>query len=132
MDIRKIDDLSPTTMSSPNKPIEKDAFRQIYQERLSMVSQTPAPFLFDAKTDFIDQGDKVLDLLDAYATELNNPEKNLKDIDPLVKAIEKEMNIFEAKRADHPGMDEEMDGIAQDLSITANVALLKFQRGDYI
>jgi len=132
MDIRKIGDLSPSTLSSPKKPIENDAFRQIYQEKLSTVSETPASFLFDAKTDFIDQGDKVLDLLDAYAAELNNPEKNLKDIDPLVKAIEKEMNIFETKRADHPGMDEEMDGIAQDLSITANVALLKFQRGDYI
>lgn len=132
MDIRKIGDLSPATMLSPNKPIEKDAFRQIYQEKLSTVSQTPAPFLFDAKTDFIDQGDKVLDLLDAYATELNNPEKNLKDIDPLVKAIEKEMQLFEAKRADQSGMDEEMQGIAEDLSITANVALLKFQRGDYI
>ena len=76
MDIRKIGDLSPSTLSSPKKPIENDAFRQIYQEKLSTVSETPASFLFDAKTDFIDQGDKVLDLLDAYAAELNNPEKN--------------------------------------------------------
>jgi hypothetical protein len=132
MDIRKIGDLSPATLSSPGKTIEKDAFRQIYQEKISTVSETAAPFLFDAKTDFIDQGDKVLDLLDAYATELNNPDKNLKDIDPLVKAIENGMKLFEAKRADHSGMDEEMQGIAEDLSITANVALLKFQRGDYI
>ena len=48
------------------------------------------------------------------------------------KAIEKEVDIFETKRADHTGLDEEMEGFAEDLAITANVAMLKFKRGDYI
>ena len=42
------------------------------------------------------------------------------------------LNVFESKWADTPNVDEEMEGFAEALTITANVALLKFRRGDYI
>jgi hypothetical protein len=132
MDIRKIGDLSPSTLSLQNKTVDKGAFRQMLQEKLSPVSQMPEPFLYDAKTDFIEQGEKVLDLLDAYAADLNNPDKTLKDIDPVVTAIEEEVAVLETKKTDHAALDGEMEGFVEELTITANVALLKFKRGDFI
>jgi len=132
MDISKIGNFTPAQLSSPGKAQAPGSFGKIYQEQLTAIPPMDAQFLIDAKTDLMDQGDKVLDLLDAYTAELSNPEKTLKEIDPLAAAIEEEMNVFETKRADQVGMDAEMEGLADALAITANVALLKFQRGDYI
>ena len=134
MDISKIGNLSqsPSPSPSPGRTQAQGSFREIYQGQLSSVPQTATLSLFEARTELMNQGDKVLDLLEAYATELSNPEKTLKEIDPLARAIEKEVNIFESKRAGNPDIDEELEGFADALEITANVALLKFQRGDFI
>lgn len=132
MDISKIGNFSPAQLSLPDKARAPGSFGEIYQEQLTAIPPMEAQFCIDAKTDLMGQGDKVLDLLDAYTAELSNPEKTLKEIDPLATAIEEEMHVFETKRADQMGMDEEMEGFADALAITANVALLKFRRGDYI
>ena len=132
MDINKIGNFSPAQLSLPSKTQAPGSFREIYQDRLTAISPADSQFPIDAKTDLINQGDKVLDLLDVYSDELRNPEKTLKEIDPLATAIEEELNVFESKRADHPDVDKEMDGFAEALTITANVALLKFRRGDFI
>jgi len=132
MDISKIGNFSPAQLPSPGKAQAPGSFGEIYQEQLTATPPTDAQLLTNAKTDLMDQGDKVLDLLEAYSADLNNPDKTLKEIDPLATAIEEEMNIFETKRTDQMGMDEEMAGFADALAITANVALLKFRRGDYL
>ena len=132
MDISKIGSFSPAQLSSPGKMQAPGSFREIYQERLTAISPMDAHPFTDARTDLMNQGDKVLDLLDVYTEELGNPEKTLKEIDPLATAIEEELNVFANKWADQPDMDEEMEGFAEALTITANVALLKFRRGDFI
>lgn len=132
MDISKIGNVSPAQLSSPGKTQAAGSFREIYQEQLTAIPPMDVQFPMDVKTELMDQGDKVLDLLDAYTAQLSNPEKSLKEIDPLATAIEEEVNLFEAKRADLLEIDEEMEGFADALSITANVALLKFRRGDFI
>ena len=132
MDISKIGNFSPAQLSLPGKVQATGSFREIYQDQLTAISPVDSQFPIDAKKDLMDQGDKVLDLLDVYTVELGNPEKTLKEIDPLATAIEEELNVFESKWADTPNVDEEMEGFAEALTITANVALLKFRRGDYI
>ena len=132
MDISKIGNFSPAQLSVPGKAQTPGSFREIYQDRLTAVSPMDSQLPIDANTDLMDQGDKVLDLLDVYSAELGNPEKTLKEIDPLATAIEEELNTFESKWADQPHVDEEMEGFAEALTITANVALLKFRRGDFI
>jgi len=132
MDISKIGNFSPAQASVPGKTQATGSFHEIYQNQLTAISPMDSQPPIDAKTDLMDQGDKVLDLLDVYTADLGNPEKTLKDIDPLATAIEEEMNVFESKWADQTHVDEEMEGFAEALTITANVALLKFRRGDFI
>jgi len=40
--------------------------------------------------------------------------------------------LIEAEAADKVHQDQELEKFVQDLAVTANVAALKFHRGDYI
>ena len=71
-------------------------------------------------------------MLDDYVRELTDPVKTLKDIEPLVESIRKEVNSIEAEAAEKGYNDNELERIIKDVTITANVAMFKFHRGDYI
>jgi hypothetical protein len=131
MNIREIDKLSAAKLSLPKKANTTHAFEQIYSQKLSAVSDSKPQVLFDAKRDLIDQSNRVMDLLDEYSHELRRPDKNLKDIDPLIKTIQNEINLVEAKAADPVYDGDDIGGVVNDLAVTANVAILKFQRGDF-
>ena len=64
-----------------------------------------------------------------FSRELSDPRKTLKDLKPLVDNIEKEVNTFKMEAADK---GHELDGLVQDLAVIANVALIKFHRGDLV
>jgi len=87
--------------------------------------------LYQAKS-LSSQSDKILHMLDDYARELTDPAKTLKDIEPLVESIRKEVNSIEAEAAEKVYNDNELESIIKDLAITANVAIFKFHRGDYV
>ncbi len=132
MDVREINNISTQKLSLPNNTSKTDGFKQIFDQKLSAVSATKLQAPPDLETELLEQSDKVLDLLDEYIKELNDPAKTLKDIDFLVQTIEKEVNLIAAKTSDNISKDKEIEGFVNDLAITANVALLKFRRGDYI
>ena len=118
----------------PNLPSSKKTggnqeFKQIFDRTLNEIN---APGPVDDKINVIEHGDKILNLLDDYARQLTDPGKTLKDIGPLVDRIEKEVRLIETEAAAKVHDDQELQTIIKDLSITANVAVLKFQRGDYI
>ncbi len=132
MDIREIDSFPAVKLSGTKKTKPSDAFRQIYSRKLAAVSQADARTQLDAKRALIDQSNRVLDLLDEYAQELRNPKKSLKEIDPLAQTIQKEVSLVEAKAADLAYAENEIGDLVQDVTVTANVALLKYQRGDFV
>ena len=76
-------------------------------------------------------GDKILSLLDDYAGHLNDPTKTLRDIEPLVGELEKEIKFIEAETAEKGQNDEGLQGLINDLVLTANVNIYKFYRGDF-
>ncbi len=79
----------------------------------------------------LEQSDRVLTLLDRYAGKLADPSTSLKEIYPLVTRIQEEVDLLETSAADVP--DEKGVGrFFKDLAITANVAMLKYQRGDFV
>jgi len=129
MKISKIDDLFKPNLSSSNKTDSNHGFKQIFDRTLNEIN---APGPVDDKINVIEHGDKILNLLDDYARQLTDPGKTLKDIGPLVDRIEKEVRLIETEAAAKVHDDQELQTIIKDLSITANVAVLKFQRGDYI
>ena len=70
--------------------------------------------------------------MDGYAKELADPSKTLKDIAPLVKRIQDEIHLMGPETSERSGDDKVLTGLIQELKVTANVAMLKFERGDYL
>jgi hypothetical protein len=132
MNINKIDNAFKSGLPSSKKVNGDNQFKQIFDKTLHKVDETTIPASVDYKTDVIKQGDKILNLLDDYARLLTDPGKSLKDIEPLVASIEKEVSLIEAEAADKVHHDHELEKFIKDLAVTANVAALKFYRGDYI
>lgn len=78
------------------------------------------------------QTNELLDLMDHYARDLNNPSKSLKDIAPLLEEISYNAKELMAETRKMPLTEENLREIASRAAITAEVELIKFKRGDYI
>ena len=132
MDITRIyDSFQGQPLSS--KKVDSDCgFKQVFDKKINEMNAATMNTPVGSKADLIKNGDKILTLLDDYTRELADPAKTLKDIGPLVKIIEKEVSLIEAKSADTVHNDEALEKIIKDLAVTANVAVYKFHRGDYI
>jgi hypothetical protein len=132
MDITKIYD-SFREQSLLSKKVDSDfGFKQVFDKKINEMNAATMNTPPDGKVDLIKNGDKILNLLDEYTRELADPAKTLKDIGPLVKIIEKEVSLIQDKSAHIVYNDNELEKIIKDLAITANVAVYKFHRGDYI
>lgn len=107
-------------------------FNEIFEQKISGAREATTESRAHRAACLLDHGDRVLDLLDGYANELADPNNTLKDIAPLVKRIEDEVNLMEAQTKERAGDDGELARLIQELKVTANVAVLKFERGDYL
>lgn len=81
--------------------------------------------IFD-KTHFL------LDKLDNYTKDLENPAKTLKDIEPLIASIQEEASKLLEKTNETGNKDEKLKDIVNQTAIKANTEFIKFNRGDYI
>ncbi len=130
MDIGSIDNSFKPKMPAPDK-INKDCgFKQIFEQKITEVNTPSMPTSIRDKVNIVEKSDNILNLLDEYAKELVNPAKTLKDIKPLVERIENEVSLIVAEGKTHN--DKELEKLVNDLTVAANVAVLKFHRGDYI
>jgi len=132
MDIHEIDNLYQAKSLSSQKINKDNRFKQIFDQKLAGIHAATSQIPLDCKRDVLDQSDKILHLLDDYARELTDPAKTLKDIEPLVESIRNEVSLIEDEAANKVYNDNELEKIIKDLTITANVAISKFHRGDYI
>lgn len=83
-------------------------------------------------TDVLGQTDRLLGLLDAYATGLENPGATLKELASIVALMKDEAMQLMASTDTHAAGGNDINGIAAKAALTANVEYIKFQRGDYI
>ena len=72
-----------------------------------------------------------LDLLETYTLALSDPEKNLKDIDPLVTSLESEKEKLTAL-GESLSEGDGLKDIVNQAVIHSTVEILKFNRGDYL
>ena len=76
--------------------------------------------------------EKLLELLDTYAAQLQDPGVSLKHMAPVVETIQQKADqLVEETRAlgpDHAGLRD----IATQTAVTAQTESIKFQRGDYL
>jgi hypothetical protein len=132
MDIIKLINSYDPNWSSTPKTEKNKGFQEIFDQKLEADAPTPVSNLSQSKTDVLDLGDKVLDLLDLYAQELMDPSKTLKDIASIVENIEKGIGEIEARTKEAVKEDKDLNQLVSELMVTANTAVFKFHRGDYI
>ncbi len=132
MDISEIDNVYQRKPSSSIKKNKDSGFKQVFDRKLAEINATTPRTAIDSKADVIERSDKILNLLGDYARELTDPAKTLKDIEPLIESIEKEVSLIEAEAADKVDNDKDLERFIKDLAVTANVAVFKFHRGDYV
>lgn len=132
MNIKKIDGSFQEKLSSTQKIENDNPFQQVFDRKLNEVNATSIPSPIDGKAEVIEQSDKILNLLDDYAMKLADPTRSLRDLGPLVDDIEKAVGSIETKAVKNIHNDKALEGFIKDLSVTANVAVYKFHRGDYV
>jgi hypothetical protein len=132
VDINEVSNAYHGKLASSKKVKQGNGFTQILEQRLTEIDPTNLQTPRGANIDILKQTDKVLDLLDDYTRELADPAKTLRDIEPLVESIKQEVGIIEGVGSDTFHNDKDLERLIKDLAVTANVAMFKFHRGDYI
>ena len=79
----------------------------------------------------IDRVENLLNVLDEYQQKLKDPHFSLKEIDPLVKQMEKEKENL-APVLDSLVEDDGLKDILNQALVTSSLETIKFNRGDYI
>ena len=133
LDIHKIDHSYQEKLRLTAGKSKVEGFKEVFDKKINEINRMSPKDLSEVRTNVLDQGDRILNLLDDYGRELTDPAMTLKDIEPLVERIEKEVRLFEeeAERGSDHG-DQAFDQLTQDLAVTARVALIKFRRGDFL
>ena len=79
----------------------------------------------------IDRVENLLNILDEYQQKLKDPHFSLKEIDPLVKQMEKEKENL-APELDSLVEDDGLKDILNQALVTSSLETIKFNRGDYV
>ncbi|MDY6903853.1 MAG: hypothetical protein SWH61_04125 [Thermodesulfobacteriota bacterium] len=80
----------------------------------------------------VQKTEHLLDLMDYYARGLANPEKSLKDLEPIAVSMKENANELIQQTRSGEVTDDTLHKIAKATALTANVEYAKFSRGDYI
>lgn len=78
------------------------------------------------------QTNQLLDLLDDYAGHLTDPSRSLRDMAPIMEEISINAQQLLRESEKIPATDQKLREIVSSVAITAQVELIKFNRGDYI
>lgn len=115
--------------------LETDEIQKASAGKTDAASEIIAPSyvkIEDPSANALNETNTLLDLLETYSKEMENPEKSLKDIEPLIISIKNHATrlMKEFDETMHP--DANLRKIAEQCALAANVEYIKFQRGDYI
>ena len=114
------------------KTLKYSSYYYSCSEKLNEIDGISSQNLVEGKANVLKQGDKILNLLDDYGRVLTDPSMTLKEIEPLVDRIEEEVSLFEVEAGKVGHDDTSLDRLTHDLATTAQVALFKFRRGDFL
>ena len=117
-----LEPLKPAT--SQNNPVNVNALGELAPTTLTPIE--PAPQTIFDRTNFL------LDKLDNYSRDLENPAKTLKDIEPLIATIQDDALKLLDETEKAGTTDTELQEIVTKTALTARMEYMKFNRGDYI
>ena len=81
---------------------------------------------------FINKTSKLIDMLDTYVKDIENPEKSLKEIEPIIDIIENNASQLIDETEESFPHDADLKKIVTECVMTAKAEYIKFKRGDYI
>lgn len=131
MDISKVNHSDRVRTPSENRIGKNLGFKEIFETKIAGTAALESPDSYHDRTGALEQAHKVLNFLDEFAKDLKNPSKTLKDMKVLADRIQEDLNSMEARSHETMG-DGSLDRIFREVAITANVALIKYHRGDYV
>ena len=99
---------------------------------LGEVRPTLFPIISTPSATIANKTHRLLDLMETYAREMENPNKTLKEIEPLILSIQKKASQLMEDAGKTPIEDAKLGKIASECAVAANVEYIKFYRGDYI
>ena len=114
--------------------VESVLHKERVPDEVSPVKGVGLPPWYPLHTDrlVLQQAYTLLDLLEEYSEALNNPDKTLKGIEPVVKRIGYELKDLDMQLRDNSGQNNDLASIVNDIAVTASVEAFKFRRGDYV
>lgn len=117
-----------------SKALDKTQAKEMIQTSVNALSEIPASGLKMIHSSDIVSGktDKLLDMLDAYSLQLQNPEVSLRSIEPVLEEIKIKAGTLFEEAQNLTVADENLKKIATQTIVTAQTEYLKFQRGDYL
>ena len=134
MDIHEINNLLHTKNRSCKTPAnngKNNSFSEIFNQKLTKINPATQPNFTDNRTGVLGHSNMIINLLGDYAKNLADPGKTLKDIEPIVGSIEKEIAIIVSKNEGKYSKDKILQNFLNELAVIANVAVFKFYRGDF-
>lgn len=101
-------------------------------EALSEITSIREISINDPISEIETKTDELLDKLDLYLRQLENPQISLKDINDLLEEINTNAGNLLKNTQDTSSADKDLMDIVSECAITAHSEYIKFQRGDYI
>ena len=129
MEIKRVGDAFQKGLTCASKINENNNFRKLLDAKLSNVGEVSSCAPSVSRRELLEHGETMLGLLDGFAKDLSNAGRTLKEIEPLVKTIEKELVKLESSAEKADGG---LKGFLNHLAVTGEVAVLKFHRGDFV
>lgn len=122
--------VDPSTSTSPgskNQEILLDPAFNLNSIELSLPAKEPLP----AQSQGIQAAESTLNLLEEYQKAMGNPNRTLKEIDPLVQALMEKINANQ-EIAQKLAPTDPLRRILREIEILSAVETQKFNRGDYV
>lgn len=117
-----------------NKALDKTQAKDMISTSVNALSEISSNGLKRVDSSDIVSGktDKLLDMLDAYSIQLQDPEVSLRHIEPVLEEIKIKAGTLFKETQNLSAADENLKKIATQTIVTAQTEYLKFQRGDYL
>jgi len=99
---------------------------------LEEVPSTRCDVRIDPPPSIQNMTDELLDMLDLYSSQLEDPTASLKSLEPILNRIKTSAGKLLEQTERSPDTDAELKEIAFQSAMMANNEYIKFQRGDYL
>ena len=101
-------------------------------QSLGEVQSSPLTSLHPSTHQIIRETERLIDLIDTYRQQMADPQKSLKDIEPVLQALNKQKGRLQNFCQQTSMHDAPLADIVNACTLTVDKEMVQFYRGDYI